>query len=229
MSHTSPHHSKPPVAVPVAGRVDRDSELSARARIIRVAEQLFAEQGIEATSLRVIGQQAGQKNTNAVQYHFDSREGLVEAIRQRHAERIRARREAMIAELPAEPALKSLAEIVVLPIAECMEYEDGGVHYLQIMSQLISHPKQNVLMNYVDSPDPSMTFVLAKLEPYVRHLKPQDRVLRMLYVAGAIFHTLADFTRLKQSERPEMASLSNEQMVRNLVSMIAAALTAEAA
>jgi len=48
-------------------------------RILEAAERLFVELGLEATSLRLITQQAGV-NLAAVNYHFRSKDALFEAV-----------------------------------------------------------------------------------------------------------------------------------------------------
>jgi len=53
---------------------------SSRVRMILVAEKLFAEKGLDGVSLREIMLVARQGNSNAIQYHFGSKEGLVLAI-----------------------------------------------------------------------------------------------------------------------------------------------------
>lgn len=58
---------------------DRQREQTHR-NIIETAERLFAEQGIEAVSLRQIGIEAGSLNTNVVGYYFGSKESLIDAI-----------------------------------------------------------------------------------------------------------------------------------------------------
>lgn len=50
-----------------------------RARIIAATEQLFAEGGEEATSLRAITR-AAQVNVAAIHYHFGGRDGLLKAV-----------------------------------------------------------------------------------------------------------------------------------------------------
>ena len=52
----------------------------ARLAIVRAAEELFASEGIEGPSLREIARRAGQGNTNAAQYHFGDRDGLLLAV-----------------------------------------------------------------------------------------------------------------------------------------------------
>ena len=51
-----------------------------RRRLIETAERLFAEHGPDGVSLRQISAAAGQSNNFAVQYHFGTREGLLDAI-----------------------------------------------------------------------------------------------------------------------------------------------------
>ena len=48
-------------------------------RILDVAERLFVEHGFEATSLRMITQQA-EVNLAAVNYHFGSKDALFESV-----------------------------------------------------------------------------------------------------------------------------------------------------
>src|SRR6185295_619338 len=50
-----------------------------REALLDAAEGLFAEHGIQASSLRAITQRAGA-NLAAVHYHFGSKEGLVRAV-----------------------------------------------------------------------------------------------------------------------------------------------------
>ena len=52
----------------------------AREQMIDAAERLASERGLGAMSLRDVMAEAGQRNKSAAQYHFGSREGLVEAV-----------------------------------------------------------------------------------------------------------------------------------------------------
>jgi AcrR family transcriptional regulator len=55
-----------------------------RERLIRAAESLFAERGLDAVSLREILAAAEVGNSSAVQYHFGDRSGLVRAVLANH-------------------------------------------------------------------------------------------------------------------------------------------------
>jgi len=51
----------------------------AKLRLIQAAITLFAEKGIEATSLRLINRAAGARNNSALHYHFGNKLGMIEA------------------------------------------------------------------------------------------------------------------------------------------------------
>ncbi len=83
-----------------------------RELLIITAEQLFAEQGTSGVSLREIGQAAGQRNNGAAQYHFGSREKLIEAIHEYRAEQIDLRRWTLLERLEADPSPHDTAALL---------------------------------------------------------------------------------------------------------------------
>ncbi|MFA7595553.1 MAG: helix-turn-helix domain-containing protein [Novosphingobium sp.] len=93
-------------------------ELDSRTRMILAAELLFAREGIDGVSLRRIAASSGQKNHHAVQYHFGSRDGLVQAIFDYRMQQMDARRLEMIALAEQEQRLehpRTIAEVIFLP------------------------------------------------------------------------------------------------------------------
>ena len=111
-----------------------------RAQLIRAAERLFAERGVEAVSLREINREADQRNATALQYHFEDRDGLVNAILAKHERAIETSRHALLDEIEADgkPNLHRLSAALVLPAAEKLSDRDGGRSYLRIVAQLIN-------------------------------------------------------------------------------------------
>src|SRR5947209_14121376 len=109
-----------------------------REKLVLVAERLFAERGIDAVSLREIGELAGQRNTAAIQYHFGGRDGLMRAIFDYRAHAIGARRndlmeKAVTSTAPGErERLRQLVEALVLPLAE----QVGIGHYVGYIARL---------------------------------------------------------------------------------------------
>lgn len=70
----------------------RNLRFSTKFALIETAERLFGLHGFDGISLREIAAEAGQRNVNAVQYHFGSKRGLINAIldfRFRQADKLR--------------------------------------------------------------------------------------------------------------------------------------------
>src|ERR1700759_4310249 len=59
-----------------------------RDHLLDTAEQLFAQRGIAGVSLREVRIASGARNTAAIQFHFGDREGLYQALMERHLPRI---------------------------------------------------------------------------------------------------------------------------------------------
>ncbi|MFF4083025.1 TetR/AcrR family transcriptional regulator [Streptomyces sp. NPDC001777] len=113
----------------------RTSGQETREKLIRAAEEVFAAQGPDGAQLRDVVRLAGQSNPSAVQYHFGSRAGLLDAVmagRQARTERVLA------------PLLDALAEdcgvpelLTALVTAEAsLLADDRGLRCLRISSRL---------------------------------------------------------------------------------------------
>ena len=87
-----------------AGNKHADRSAQTRDRFIQAGQQLFAERSIDSVSLNEITVAAGQKNRNALQYHFGNREGLLQVIIDTHAIRVRELRQRYLNNAPAEVA-----------------------------------------------------------------------------------------------------------------------------
>lgn len=109
--------------------------------LIRAAEQLFAERGSDAVSLRDITSASGATNASAVQYHFGDRRGLVRAVLAKHEAEVERRRHELLDTYDhrTAPNVRALAAALVEPLAAELVC-DGGVGYLQLVSDLYNRP-----------------------------------------------------------------------------------------
>jgi AcrR family transcriptional regulator len=107
---------------------------STRERLMLTAERLFAEQGLESVSLRQISAVAGQRNKFAVQYHFGSKEELLDAVFAHRLPRIERARTEMLADLTrsgAVPTLRQLLDLIFAPLArEALDAESRYVSFV---------------------------------------------------------------------------------------------------
>jgi AcrR family transcriptional regulator len=106
---------------------------STKEALVITAERLFARHGVDGVSIRQILQEAGIANNSAVQYHFESKAGLVRAIVDHRAPYLEQRRRLLWAQAPAGD-LRAGIEAHFLPIVELAELEES--HYMTFLEQL---------------------------------------------------------------------------------------------
>ena len=89
-----------------------------RHALMRAAEKLIAERGIENVSIRDIVTTAGQKNESALQYHFDNRQGLINALKTQRNDEVEGQRSELLQQLLAQsttPTLREICNVMVRP------------------------------------------------------------------------------------------------------------------
>ena len=175
----------------------RSDSAATRLRIMRAAEALFAEKGVDGVSLQEIGRAANERHRSAVRYHFKDRLGLLRAILARHAEPIAAERSRLLDAIEADRAhsdLRRVAEAWVLPIVLEAENADGGMHFVRISAELIGHPNwSHFYFSRVEDLVASRRLMdlVAEVGPEV----PADyRRPRTFAFAGFLFHAIADWS-----------------------------------
>jgi AcrR family transcriptional regulator len=118
--------------------------ISTKEQIVLTGERLFAERGLEGVSFRQIGAAVGNGNHSVVQYHFGSKEQLVQAIFEYRLSHLNDRRRMLVAHRPAED-LRSAVECYILPILE--QGEQVGSHYLSFVAILQQQADPRIFEN----------------------------------------------------------------------------------
>lgn len=100
------------VTAPYSARMadEQTPRADGRQRLIEAAERLIATRGMGVSSQEIIAA-AEHRNRSAIQYHFGSRDALVEAVRKARGTRIAAYRLQLMSRLP-EPGKRTTAELV---------------------------------------------------------------------------------------------------------------------
>jgi len=187
--------------------------------IVRAAERLFADRGLDGVSLREISREAGARNTNATQYHFGDRNGLLRAVVERHSASIDAERHQLLdhCERGNGFTLDQLAHALVIPQASKLTDADGGREFLRIQGHLFARPDFR--------PDPDR-------EPRSTSIQRWRRMAGPFLPAGAEkVHrrfsaiTLMTVELARRAERP--TSRDHSLFVSNLVDLVAGMLAAE--
>lgn len=90
--------------------------------------------------LRDIAIAAGQRNNSAVNYHFGSRDGLIQFVVDQRTGAMEQRRSRLLAEsIGTDPGLPQLVRILAEPML-ITPYEQGSTHYARFAEQVRAHP-----------------------------------------------------------------------------------------
>jgi AcrR family transcriptional regulator len=110
---------------PKARRKRSDSAVT-EARLMRVAERLFAHRGLAGVSLSEIGSAAGQANKTVVSYHFGDKEDLARRIFDARFAQLEAWRGAGLARAKQAGTENDLRTLVELFFRAPAEIEENG-------------------------------------------------------------------------------------------------------
>lgn len=200
-----------------------------RERLLVAATRAFAEHGVANASLLDITRQANQRNRGAVHYHFGSREGLLAAVLEQHADFLAEREHALLDVARARPHddLASALEALVRPATELAETGWSGRCYLVIVADLIAEEQHDA--------DPDVHAALERsggvpVYELVRERMPEmsDALVqeRLALLTGFILRTIGDRARA-QERGTGRQQVDTETFVRNLVAMCVGMLRAD--
>jgi AcrR family transcriptional regulator len=202
-----------------------------RELFIQAAQELYAERSIDAVSLNEITVAAGQKNRNALQYHFGSRDGLLQAIIDKHAEAVHELRCAVMEQAHKSDwsAAEASARVLVMPLTEYIVDNPEGIHYVKILSQLAAINSE--ILNPTNSSElsfrrePELGKLLTKA---VSHLHPVEAQRRLFLIVSITFHSIADIVRAAATGTENSIFQDRAQMFEQVVNAIESLLSAPA-
>jgi AcrR family transcriptional regulator len=155
-----------------------------KSRILDAAEKLFAMNGFKPTSLRDITAEA-QVNLAAVNYHFQSKESLIEAVIGRRMEPIGRRRIQM---LDAAGPDATLEQILTAFLAPVFEFKVESV--VPLMGRIMSEPDLFLERVYKKHLQPLARRFNEQLAKALPDLPAPERLWRLYFTAGIMTHVL---------------------------------------
>jgi AcrR family transcriptional regulator len=161
-------------------------------RILDAAEALFAERGLDATTITAIIETSGARNKSAVAYHFGTKMDLLHSVLARHASRLDARRDQLLDEVDSSGAatLDALARAMVVPVAELLG-DASGERYLQIQAGLLGYRDRGALPELARDPGHRMV----RLQRMLQDAGARASAPATALIPSIVFHGLADAAR----------------------------------
>ncbi len=202
--------------------------MNTKDRILNAAERLFARDGFEATSLRAITAEAGV-NLAAVNYHFQSKEALVQAVIGRRMGPLNTQRLALLDAYEAEAGgapvpLEKIMDAFLRPIVEMV-----GSHaheFVPLIGRLYTEPGEFTERLFKQQFEHMARRFLPALQLALPDLPPAEISWRLHFAIGAMAHTMAA-SRLLKLMSGGLSDVSDvEGTLARLNSFVLAGLTA---
>jgi AcrR family transcriptional regulator len=205
-----------------------------RTRILDAAEQVFAEKGFAAASLRRIIAAAGV-NLAAVHYYFGSKEGLIAAVFDRRIGPLNQERLALLDQLEARTGrrgkvkLEDLIEALIGPALRLARDTDkGGPVVLRLFGRIVAEPSEflgRVLRDQFQGVVDRFTAALARALPRL----PRSVLLwRLEFAVGSMGHVMCDPAHIRERSGGVCDATDTEAVIREMVCFLAAAFRAPA-
>jgi AcrR family transcriptional regulator len=202
-----------------------------RARVLDAAEQLFAERGIEAVSIRDITRAAGA-NLAAINYHFGTKQELVAEIFSRRLTPLNQKRLALLdvaeQKAGAKPArLEVILEALIRPAVEqSFDCTCGSKTFMQLFGRCLSEPDaavERLIHSHFEKIIQRFNAAILRTLP---RLSEQELFWRVSFIGGALHHALLISGKPSLMPLGMHKRLNTEELIHRLIAFAAAGLRA---
>lgn len=220
-----------------ASKEPSDFPSETRTAILDAAEQLFAERGVEGTSVRDITRLANV-NLGAINYHFGTKDRLAIEVFIRAVEPVTQRRLAWLDRLEKEAdgeplSIETIMEVLIRPM---MESGSEGTRTSDAFRQLTSRCFQESNLEIKALVKERFGNLCGRIDTAIMkalpNLSPEEIFWRTHFTIGAMHHTLSFWMRFDTLPIPGVPEgliprrLDAEEFIRQLVICGAAAFRA---
>ncbi len=224
-----PRHP-PPTGVP-ASVEPPSTEAETRERVLDAAEALFAEKGLDGTSVREITA-AARANLAAVHYYFQSKDALFLEVCRRRIRQVNDRRYALLKETEAHgaPTVEDVVDALVRPAFELARVAPlGGLLLTRMIRRHVREPDGLCGPLMAAEIAPMLERFGTALRRALPGLSPARLSGALHFVIGAMLHSLMMLALAAEAKNDprfteKLATHDAERQARDLVKFAAAGL-----
>ncbi|KRE89101.1 TetR family transcriptional regulator [Frateuria sp. Soil773] len=201
-----------------------NSSVSTKERILTAAEVLFAQRGFDGGSLRQLTAAAGV-NLAAVNYHFGSKDRLVEEVFRRRLDALNAQRLAALAKVAGRPdtTLEDVLAAFIRPALE-LSSDGSGSLFMRVLARAFAEHDDNLRQFLSENYGHVMRQFTAEFARLLPQLSKEELYWRIDLVTGALTHAMSGFGMIqRKSDVPER--IHREQTAAHLIRFSAAGLS----
>ena len=198
------------------------THFSTKDRILGAAEELFAQFGFSGTSLRQVTSRA-DVNIAAVNYHFGSKENLVNEVFRRRMDDMTAQRlQALKAAVEQHSGeLEPILAAFVEPALALAQDRHGGGAFVRVVARAYAE-KNDSLRKFLSDHYGHVFRDFAKaIGACLPGLSKEELYWRLDFLAGALTYAMADFGLIKRPAGVSEAA-HRERAARELIRFAAA-------
>lgn len=200
-------------------------------KILDAAERLFAEHGFAETSLRMITSEAGV-NLASANYHFHSKDALIEAVFARRIGPMNQKRLEMLDACEAEAAggPLPLEQVILAFIGPVLRIgSDLAVRqaaFKRLMGRMYVEPADTVRKILIDQMREVVRRFTAAFRRALPHIPQTELLWRLHFGVGVMAHTLAGTYHLEVLSGGLCDLSDTEGIVRRMTAFLTAGLRA---
>ena len=198
------------------------THFSTKDRILGAAEELFAQFGFSGTSLRQVTSRA-DVNIAAVNYHFGSKENLVNEVFRRRMDDMTAQRlQALKAAVEQHPGeLEPILAAFVEPALALAQDRHGGGAFVRVVARAYAEKNDSLRKFLSDHYGHVLRDFAKAIGACLPGLSKEELYWRLDFLAGALTYAMADFGLIKRPAGISEAA-HRERAARELIRFAAA-------
>lgn len=169
---------------------------STKQKILDAAEHLFARDGYHATSLRAITTSA-EVNLASVNYHFGSKETLLEAVIVRRLEPLNTIRRSQLEALLKDagragkvPNCRDILKTFVEPTLRLRQQGSDAEDFIALIGRTLAEPRGTAMAIFMRHMGPLMEQIFRALALSMPGLSQQDLFWRLHFTIGSLSHVM---------------------------------------
>ncbi|MGN6228258.1 MAG: TetR/AcrR family transcriptional regulator [Dyella sp.] len=197
---------------------------STKERILAAAEALFAQRGFDGASLRQLTASAGV-NLAAVNYHFGSKEKLVEQVFKRRLDALNQHRLAELDKIAGRPGttLEDVLAAYIRPALE-LSHEGNGSLFMRVLARAFAEHDDTLRQFLSENYGHVMRQFTAEFARLLPHLEKAELYWRIDLVTGALTHAMSGFGMIQRKDNVSEQQ-HREQTAAHLIRFAAAGLS----
>jgi AcrR family transcriptional regulator len=175
------------------------AHFSTKERILGAAEELFAQFGFAGTSLRQVTSRA-DVNIAAVNYHFGSKENLINEIFRRRLDELSEQRLAALkaAEAGQPGVLEPILAAFIEPALALTLDRHGGSAFVRVLARAYAEKNERLRKFLSDNYGHVLREFARAIAACTPTLGKEALYWRLDFVAGALTYAMADFGLIKR-------------------------------